>query len=170
MIKRVLFIIVCVTAFWCLFCMPGLAAPNVLTEEKGNTNSLFELKKPEEDISTFNDTYIIMGKALEGTVITVYEETDADKGEYEPMLIDDEEVSCEVGCSGYFAREITLKRAENEDMINRIAVYGEHEDKETGEKLYQVLQREITVKNASLKDVLINSVVKIEDFISKLFK
>ena len=74
--------------------------------------------------------------------------------------MDEEEVSWSVGVSGVFAKAIGLQR----DKINNIIVFAEKDDK------FQIIKRQITVKNLTLKQILKNEVVKIEDLINKVMK
>jgi len=133
------------------------AAPDKLTGEEKSTATLIELSKPEEDFSTFSDSCIVSGKSEQGVQIYIYIKAE-NEDEYQKLKVDGEEVSWPVGVSGIFAKEIGLER----DKVNKLLIYAE---KETD---FQIIKRAITVKNLTLKEVLKNEVIKIEDIITNI--
>lgn len=133
------------------------AAPEKLTGEEKSTAVLVELSKPEENFSTFSDSCIVSGKSEQGVKLYIYIKPEY-KDEYHKLMVDDEEVSWTVGVSGLFAKEIGLER----DTLNKLLIYAEKENN------FQIMKRDITVKSLTLKEVLKNEVIKIDEFISKI--
>ncbi|MGE5474008.1 MAG: hypothetical protein ACM3UU_07280 [Ignavibacteriales bacterium] len=133
------------------------AAPEKLTGEEKSTAALVELSKPEEDFSTFSDSCIVSGMSEEGVKLYIYIKPEGEE-EYKKLKVDGEEVSWTVGVSGIFAKEIGLER----DTVNKLLIYAEKESD------FQIMKRDITVKNLTLKEVLKNEVIKIEEIITKI--
>ena len=156
MYKKILLVAVTFTASVILFTGIVFASPLELPKDAKSTTKLVELSKPEEDFSTYSDLCQVSGTSKQGVKVTIY--ILKDKDTYEKLIVDDDEVSWTIGVSGMFAKEIGLER----DKVNKILVYAEKD----GE--FQVIKREITVKDLSLKEVLKNQVVKIEDLLSKI--
>lgn len=156
MLRRIMLTVLALTA--CLIFTTGnvLAAPESLTGKEKSKAVLVELSKPDEDFSTFSDTCIISGKSEEGVRLVIYIGNDEDT--YEKLTVDDEVVAWKVGVSGIFAKEIGLKR----NAVNKIIIYAEKDNQ------FQIIKREITVKDLALKEVLKNEVVKIENLITKI--
>lgn len=159
MYKRILLTVIVMTALVMLFSGVVLAAPDELTGDEKGTAKLVELSKPEQDFSTFSNSCVVSGKSKQGVKVTIYIKKSG-KETYEKLMVDGEEVSWTVGASGIFAREIGLER----DTVNKLLIYAEKDDD------FQIIKREITVKNLILKEILKNEAVKIEDLISKIMK
>lgn len=157
MLKRILMTIVLMMALVMFYTGAVMAAPDKLTGHEKSTASLVELSKPEENFSTFSDSCIISGKSTEGVKVTIYIKED-NKSTYEKLVSDDEKVSWTVGVSGIFAKEIGLERNDT----NRIIIYAEKDSD------FQLVKRKITVKTKTLKEILKNEFVKIEDVIGKI--
>jgi hypothetical protein len=138
----------------------AMAAPKEISGDIKSTSEVLWLSKPEDNISTFSTSCIISGVASPGAVVTVYIQTNEQIDKYEKLIIDNEELSWEVGPSGMFVKEITLKSGK----VNRIMIYAEKD-----EVNFQVVKREITVKESNLKELIRNGAIKLEEFINKIF-
>lgn len=134
-----------------------LAAPAKLSGEEKSTAKLVELAKPDDDYSTYSNFCIISGKSKQGVRITIYTYKET-KDTYEKLIIEDKVVSWVVGASGVFVKEIELEK----NKVNKILIYAEKDDD------FQIIKREITVKSGTLKEILKNEILKIEDLLSKV--
>lgn len=157
MLKRILLTIAVMLVSVMFFAGTAMAAPVKLSGDEKSTASLVGLSKPEENFSTFSDSCIISGKSKHGVKITIYIK-EKSKDPYEKLVADNEEVSWTVGVSGIFAKEIGLHK----NKTNKLIIYAEKDDD------FQLVKREITVKTRTLKQILKNEVVKIEDLFGKI--
>lgn len=157
MLKKLIMMTAVSALLAALYASPVLAAPEKLTGEEKSTADLVELSKPEEDFSTFSNTCIVSGVSKEDVKLYIYIKNE-DEDTYEKLIVDNKDVTWVVGPSGIFVREIGLER----NTINRLLIYAEKEDD------FQIILRNITVKNLSLKEILKNEVVRVEDIISRI--
>ncbi len=142
-----------------MFSGTALASPASLSGDEEGTAALVELSKPEENFSTFSDLCHFSGTAEPGVKVTVYIKK-SNGYTYEKLMMNEKEVAWEVGRSGYFLKEVELER----DKVNRVLIYAEKDGH------FQVIKRQITVKKLTLKELLKNGIVKIEDLVSKIIK
>ncbi|MDK2801026.1 MAG: hypothetical protein PWP27_2436 [Clostridiales bacterium] len=119
-----------------------MAAPDEMsTDDKGNATDLIILNNAvDEEITTFEENYILSGSGQEGVAVTLYVyNSESDK--YQKVFITEEDikkpVEWEIGASGLFAQQVDLKKGKNAFALRA----------ELDEETYQVIKIDIKRQN-----------------------
>lgn len=137
------------------------------TEQDETKQFLVTVTRPDGKETVFKKNYVFSGiTELTGIKIHIalYNEV---KKVYEELSDVDGKFGWEIGLSGIFAREVLLREGTNKIKLiayKKSAVY----DLRPGENL-QISYFEIKVLNETIKDMMINSILKITDLINSVF-
>lgn len=128
------------------------------------------ITRPDEDTdSTYKSSYVISGVSNYTDVIVVLQVFDEDSGKYVPMENTDGESSWVVGSFNVFSKAAFSKEIELAKGANKIRILAYRTSQENDLKIadVQVNKFTVTLLDASIKDIIIRSIV---DFTKLIFK